>query len=281
MSDAATTIVPLAWGPHECARDGNPHRQLMAAVLQTAVDDYWGSFRPRSTGHDSVAVGRRCRRARSYMLSKDRVWPFSFENLCDALDLDAGTLRRVLLWGAPVAGGMHPTGPVTIERILEWWRRRESSRSEVHCGSVQVEAGERAIEDEGASLPPACRFSPRALGPDSNRGTTVKYEDTIEIRGVTVTGETDVALLCRMSNQERWIAPTQLQLGSTVASLGDAGIVVLKRPFAVEQGLVPFQGAHDPRCSDGRAHRTESPGAPARGAAAIPCRGGAPRGSEQ
>ena len=101
----------------------------------------------------------------------------------------------------------------------------------------------------------------------------MKHEDTIEIRGVTVTRETDVALLCRMGNQDRWIAPTQLQPGSTVAHLGDAGIVVLKRPFAVEQGLVPFQGAHDPRCSDGRGHRTEAQGAPAGGGAAIPCPG--------
>ena len=64
------------------------------------------------------------------MLSKDRVWPFSFENLCDALDLDARRLRRALLWGAPVAGGGRPRGPVTIERILEWWRSRESPPSE-------------------------------------------------------------------------------------------------------------------------------------------------------
>ena len=128
MSEAATTIVPPAWGPHECARDGNPHRQLMAAVLQTAVDDYWDSFRPRSAAYGTPGARRRCRRARSYMLSKDRVWPFSFENLCDALDLDARTLRQALLWGAPEAGGVHPRGQVTIERILEWWRSRESSR---------------------------------------------------------------------------------------------------------------------------------------------------------
>ena len=48
-----------------------------------------------------------------------------------------------------------------------------------------------------------------------------------------------------MGNQHRWIAPTQFQPGSTVARQGDVGIIVLKRPFAVEQGLVPFQGLHD------------------------------------
>jgi hypothetical protein len=134
MADAATTIVPPAWGPHECARDANPHRQLMAAVLQTAVDDYWDSVRPRSAGYGTLGARRRSRRARSYVLSNDRMWPFSFENLCDALDLDAATLRRALLWGAPVAGGGRPRGPVTLERILEWWRSRESPRSEVVGG---------------------------------------------------------------------------------------------------------------------------------------------------
>ena len=70
----------------------------------------------------------------------------------------------------------------------------------------------------------------------------MQYEDTIEIRGVTVMRQTDMALLCRMGNQQRWIVPTQFQAGSTVVRQGDVGIIVLKRPFAVEQGLVPFQG---------------------------------------
>ncbi len=83
---------------------------------------------------------------------------------------------------------------------------------------------------------------PRVLGADSEKGTAVQYADTIEIRGATVMRQTDVALLCRMGNQHRWIASTQLQAGSTVACKGDVGIIVLKRPFAVEQGLVPFQG---------------------------------------
>ena len=45
-------------------------------------------------------------------MSKDRVWPFSFENLCDALDLDARKLRRRLLL-APGSATVRPTGPVT------------------------------------------------------------------------------------------------------------------------------------------------------------------------
>jgi hypothetical protein len=73
----------------------------------------------------------------------------------------------------------------------------------------------------------------------------MQYEDTIEIWGVTVMRQTDGALLCRMGNQHRWITSTQLQPGTTVACEGDVGIIVLERPFAVEHGLVPFQGLHD------------------------------------
>jgi hypothetical protein len=73
----------------------------------------------------------------------------------------------------------------------------------------------------------------------------LQYEDTIEIRGVTVMRQTDGALLCRMGNQHRWIDSTQLRPGSTVACEGDLGIIVLARPFAVEQGLVPFLGLYD------------------------------------
>jgi len=96
MLDAATTSVTPAWVRPDRARDVNPHRQLMAAVLQTAVDDCWDSFCPRSAGYGTLAAGRRFREARVYMLSKDRVWPFSFENLCEALDLDADALRGEL-----------------------------------------------------------------------------------------------------------------------------------------------------------------------------------------
>jgi hypothetical protein len=44
----------------------------------------------------------------------------------------------------------------------------------------------------------------------------MQYEDTIEIRGVTVMRQTDRELLCRMGNQDRWIAPAQLRPGSSM-----------------------------------------------------------------
>ena len=55
----------------------------MAAVLQAALDD--------------VRDGAARKGALAYVESNDRVWPFSFENLCEALDMDAGDVRRQLI----------------------------------------------------------------------------------------------------------------------------------------------------------------------------------------
>ena len=68
--------------PAQCvrrARLAEPHKRLIAAVLQAVVDDCRGG-----------SVYRRS-------ASTDRTWPFSFENLCDALELDAVALRRELI----------------------------------------------------------------------------------------------------------------------------------------------------------------------------------------
>jgi len=75
-----------------------PHRRLMAAVLQAVVDDCRGG----SVYRHSIGAGgnmRTVRKAVAYVESTDRGWPFSFENLCDALGHDAGRLREDLTAG--------------------------------------------------------------------------------------------------------------------------------------------------------------------------------------
>jgi hypothetical protein len=68
----------------------------MAAVLRAAVDDCRaGSVYRRSAGYEAIDI-RLVRKALAYVGSSDRAWPFSFENLCEALDLDAGALRDEL-----------------------------------------------------------------------------------------------------------------------------------------------------------------------------------------
>jgi hypothetical protein len=54
----------------------------MAAVLRAAMEDA------------SDAAARQ--NALAYVTSTDRLWPFSFENICEALDMDAGDVRRQL-----------------------------------------------------------------------------------------------------------------------------------------------------------------------------------------
>lgn len=72
-----------------------PHRRLMAAVLQTVVDDCRGSVYRRSRGYEPPDL-RGVHKAQAYMANGDREWPFSFENLCEALGLDADGLRQEL-----------------------------------------------------------------------------------------------------------------------------------------------------------------------------------------
>jgi len=84
-------------------RLAEPHKRLMAAVLRAVVDDCRaGTAYRRSAGHTAIDV-RYVRKALAYVASTDRTWPFSFENLCEALDVDADTLRHQLDAGRAVA----------------------------------------------------------------------------------------------------------------------------------------------------------------------------------
>jgi len=75
-------------GAHE------PERRLVIAVLQDAVDCF------------QKHVGARDRKARQLYLdaeewisSDDRSWPFSFENVCDLLQINSEYLRRgLMIW---------------------------------------------------------------------------------------------------------------------------------------------------------------------------------------
>jgi hypothetical protein len=54
----------------------------MVAVLEAALED-------ARDGADRTG-------AAAWLTSTDRGWPFSFENICEALDMDPGTVRRQL-----------------------------------------------------------------------------------------------------------------------------------------------------------------------------------------
>jgi hypothetical protein len=77
-------------------RAAEPERRLMAAVLQGAVDDMRGGSSHRRGANGPTPSGRVLHSAVAYVTSRDRRWPFSFENLCEALDLEPRRLRREL-----------------------------------------------------------------------------------------------------------------------------------------------------------------------------------------
>jgi hypothetical protein len=91
---AQDTLTTTSFGV-QVAGVADPLRRLMAAVLQTALDDCRGSaYGRRLLGLRSNLPARLD--AADYVASTDRSWPFSFENLCEALGLDAGHVRHVL-----------------------------------------------------------------------------------------------------------------------------------------------------------------------------------------
>ncbi len=89
-------MLPVQYARRPAAAVAEPHRRLMAAVLRTVVDDCRGGTEyRRAVGAETIDV-REVRAAMAYVASRDRSWPYSFENLCDALGVDAGGLRQAL-----------------------------------------------------------------------------------------------------------------------------------------------------------------------------------------
>lgn len=78
------------------ARASEPAKRLMAAVLQTVLDDCRGSVYRRRAGLPAPTDRRGATQASAYVASTDRSWPFSFENICEALGVDADGLRQAL-----------------------------------------------------------------------------------------------------------------------------------------------------------------------------------------
>jgi hypothetical protein len=62
-------------------------------------------------------------------------------------------------------------------------------------------------------------------------GATVRFQ-------AEVVRESVLALCCRIMGRDHWIAPDRFLDGSSVAHLGDRGIVVLARQFAEDRGLL-------------------------------------------
>ncbi len=69
-----------------------PERRLVIAILEDAVECFQKQLWARHHKGRQLFED-----AQSWILSEDREWPFSFENICELLDINATYLRRGLL----------------------------------------------------------------------------------------------------------------------------------------------------------------------------------------
>jgi len=92
-------LLPVQYLAKRLDGRGEPQTRFMLAVLQTVVDDYRGSTYRHAAGFTWQRDRSAYAAARAYVESTDRTWPFSFENLCDAVGVDADCLRMELARG--------------------------------------------------------------------------------------------------------------------------------------------------------------------------------------
>jgi hypothetical protein len=84
-------------------------RRLMIAVLEDAVDVY-----RKQAGATDQRGQQLFSEAEEWIRETDRSWLFSFQNICDVLDLDADYLRRGLRACKEKAHGPHRGQVVTL-----------------------------------------------------------------------------------------------------------------------------------------------------------------------
>src|SRR5262245_35567195 len=85
-------------------------RSLMRAVLEDAIRCLAGEGGPRRERAQLAA------QARDWMIAADPAWPFSFENICDALGFEMEGLRARLLRDAPTVPEDTDEAPVARPR---------------------------------------------------------------------------------------------------------------------------------------------------------------------
>jgi hypothetical protein len=101
MVFAPEVVLPSQFFSSPPASTERPEKRLMLAVLQDAVTTLL-----KHAGTERCGPRRRMREAEQWIAARNSDWPFSFENICGVLNLDAAALReglrRVIARRAPV-----------------------------------------------------------------------------------------------------------------------------------------------------------------------------------
>ena len=155
-----------------CARrtEYDGERRLMIAVLEDAVDVY-----RKQAGARDARRQQLFRDAEEWIDSDDRAWIFSFQNICDVLDIEAEYLRRGLRAIKEQARGARkrrgrciPTATASRKPSC-----RRPAAPELPAGS----AGRRLCLTDGFG------YSPARAGPAAHRLSAVRRAARAKARG--------------------------------------------------------------------------------------------------
>src|SRR5215475_9342785 len=91
-------MLPVQYLREKAARLAEPEKRLAFAVLQTVMYDC-GTVAKKGNGRAGGKNRQAYAQAMAYVASRDRSWPYSFENLCETIGVDADLLRRQLAQG--------------------------------------------------------------------------------------------------------------------------------------------------------------------------------------
>lgn len=89
VSHTDAVLPAQFWNGHNHGAD--PERRLMAAVLEDAI-----ALCVRSIASRDATLARDAEEADQWLSSDERVGPFAFASICDALDLDADAVREAI-----------------------------------------------------------------------------------------------------------------------------------------------------------------------------------------
>jgi hypothetical protein len=92
-------MLPVQYLRQPGQRLAEPEKRLALAVLQTVLYDCRVAAAERAAGRARARHRQTYERAMAYVASRDRRWPYSFENLCETIGVDADSLRRRIARG--------------------------------------------------------------------------------------------------------------------------------------------------------------------------------------
>src|SRR5262245_31759211 len=96
-------MLPVQYLRQPRQRLAEPEKRLSLAVLQTVLYDCRTAGLRGAKGRTRVRNRHAYDLAMAYVASRHRTWPYSFDNLCETIGVDASSLRQRLAQGQVTA----------------------------------------------------------------------------------------------------------------------------------------------------------------------------------